>query len=802
MAERPQLTDERKALLIAALFHDIGKFHYRAEKSPGTHAEKGGEFVKNHLGRFRALRPVLDRIEALVRTHHSPDADHRIQAADHLSAAERQDEDVAQGRRPLESIFARIDVGAGSPPDGTFYLEPGAIGESNLFPKNGETPGEDEVIEWHRGAWEGFLGDLARVPEDLEFSGLVWTLHALLEKWCTRVSSAAYRSVPDIALFDHLRVSAAYADCFLLAEDDDKPLLLVKGDLGGIQRFIYRLRTPEGEQKGSAKQLRGRSFYVRLVNETLARWVLDELGLFRPNLILSGGGHFLIVAPNRAESESALRELRRRANEWLLRAFHLDLSLVLEWVACSGEEMEDFPPVMDALEAKVWAAKRRRASDLLGGPGLFGPFETETAELEACPVCQALVTDRKQHGGKCSLCDLHQKLGAAIPNTDYLVEVVGIGQGTPREDVGRALVHFPEMGRAWYLVSRQRLEGTTELEMVVGAFSENTQLRVTTLGSSEFLSEDTLRIARLGGPRVQALDFAFQANYLPRDGEGNVMSFQEIAEAGPAFPYLGFFRADVDDLGFVFSRGFRGSGTEADEKDNRSLSRFAALSRELDLFFSHHVDALAREHHLYVTYSGGDDLFVIGHWLNVVEFARKLYEDFAKATCGNPNLGISGGIAVGRPDYPVRLAAQEAAESQEAAKSRPGANGDPGKRSFCLFDSVHPWPRALELLDYAEQIKTLVEEERELRALVRTVLELSRKAIGRAGIDAGAFPALRAYLHYALARRAGVTSSRLTEGNGEPKVELFAKLISQPDLFEDFEVVGSYVLLATRERKR
>jgi len=44
---------------------------------------------------------------------------------------------------------------------------------------------------------------------------------------------------------------------------EEKRFLLVGGDISGVQKFIYKLASPEKAQKGMSKQLRGRSFMVR-----------------------------------------------------------------------------------------------------------------------------------------------------------------------------------------------------------------------------------------------------------------------------------------------------------------------------------------------------------------------------------------------------------------------------------------------------------------------------------------------------------------------------------------------------------
>ena len=121
-------------------------------------------------------------------------------------------------------------------------------------------------------------------------------------------------------LYDFLRTTAAIADCIAREElceadidaqlMDDPPeqdlCILLKGDISGIQSFLYQVLSD-----GAARQLRGRSFYLQLLTEVIAHWVLRQLGLPIVNLLLASGGHFYILAPYTKASEK-VREIAKR----------------------------------------------------------------------------------------------------------------------------------------------------------------------------------------------------------------------------------------------------------------------------------------------------------------------------------------------------------------------------------------------------------------------------------------------------------------------------------------------------------
>src|SRR5207245_2101756 len=104
--------------------------------------------------------------------------------------------------------------------------------------------------------------------------------------------------------------------------------------------------------------------------------------------------------------------------------------------------------------------------------------------------------------------------------------------------------------------------------------------------------------------------------------------------------YLGLLKGDVDYLGQIFSGGLG---------EDLSISRYATLSRMLDLFFSGYLNTLMQEKayaNTYTVYAGGDDFFLISDWESALCLADRLESDFRAYTCHNPNITLSIGLAV------------------------------------------------------------------------------------------------------------------------------------------------------------
>ena len=138
-------------------------------------------------------------------------------------------------------------------------------------------------------------------------------------------------------------------------------------------------------------------------------------------------------------------------------------------------------------------------------------------------------------------------------------------------------------------------------------------------------------------------------------------------------------RADVDNMGTAFVSGFvRDEAAAADKYKYLTISRTATLSRSLSIFFKYYLndlladggefDLLAppKQRNLVVVYSGGDDLFLVGAWNDVLSAAIDIRRSFARYTCNT--LTMSAGFAMFEPGYPIARMAEETAWLEERAK--------------------------------------------------------------------------------------------------------------------------------------
>jgi CRISPR-associated protein Csm1 len=175
----------------------------------------------------------------------------------------------------------------------------------------------------------------------------------------------------------------------------------------------------------------------------------------------------------------------------------------------------------------------------------------------------------------------------------------------------------------------------------------------------------------------------------------NGKTFEKMTE-NPNFSRLGVLRMDVDNLGSIFQKGIA--------PERATLSRFAALSRSFDYFFSGYLNTIWQEtdpERSFIIYSGGDDVFIVGSWDTTIELAKKIRADFREFTCHNYAFSISGGIAILPAKYPIMKGAEESADEEHRAKKHSIKQID--KESISFMETPLNWEKEFPVV---ENLKT------------------------------------------------------------------------------------------------
>jgi CRISPR-associated protein Csm1 len=655
----------------------------------------------------------------LAGNHHQPvsNSDHILALADYLSTGERADpaddeQPQASHPRQLLSIFCSVAAEGQQAPTGYLPLAELRLRRDTIFPK-AESP-SDHVWQQYDALWGQFRRGIEVLHEvhskQPDLSSYVESLLLLLQRYTWCIPSAFYRERPDINLYDHSRMTAALAavladgplDRTRLAEllnspteAGDEVTLLIGGDISGVQDFIYTITA-----RGATPALRGRSFYLQLLTEACARYVLRELELPITNLIYVGGGNFYLLA--RPSDSSRLDSIRQHISRVLLQQHSGDLYLSM---ASQPLQARDFfggriSGAWGMLTEGFQRAKQQRFAELGSDLELvFVPKGLGGNELRLCQVCGVELAKpvQDEEVRKCPTCLSFEELGDKLRSARYLRWVqrdpADVDRDAPPGEWSQALAALG-------------LEADVYEQLPDAPLDEGIRDTVLAL-DDEGVKELKPRTRRAVGRRllvnvtpiltsadVVELEKANCAEDLPRPGK--VKPFSAMACQSHGVHRLGVLRMDVDNLGKLFEQGLGGAAT---------LSRIASLSFAVSLYFEGWVSVLAKlidgrdakgRDRLYSIYSGGDDLFIVGAWDAVVELALAVRADLTPYAANHAGIHASAGIVLIGGKYPLSQAAQDAGEAEEHAKSLvwwDAAGVEHRKDAICFLGQALPWPR-------------------------------------------------------------------------------------------------------------
>ena len=733
---------------LAGLLHDIGKFAQRAgvgkreiadqealQDVKYEHALAGYSFVQDFAG---ALPAGARRELSGVAYHHAPksDMDERVRLADWLSAGERDEADGVKDdqRVPyLRSVFSRLQ---GFDEAWHLPLKRLRFDRKVIFPQQ-HAPSEwkDVCRDEYFKLWEEFeqaCRPLKGISDPLLYLETLYQ-RMLEHTWC--IPSAYYNTIPDVSLHDHSRMTAALAAC--LAQDrrsgewcraigdDEEVAMLVAGDISGVQNFIYTLAS-----SGAVKTLRGRSFYLQLLTEVVADFVLRKLGLPPTNLIYAGGGNFYLLTG--VTQQDRLETLGREVTQRLVVAHRGALHLALTWTALKRGEFERtrFADAWRRLhEEGMPRAKHRPLATLadeefftlVGAPQGVGGDNDRT-----CSICGAeqqkgerFVTDEAgaETVRKCELCQSFEDLGRALAHATHLVWLQAPVPAQPAGEVHGWRDILENLGARVVLVDvRRPLEGNNALPDLEGV----TLARISLVGD---WGDEPLYTALGNIPKVQVTRPL--AQLVPLDQHGVPLTFDTLARQSRGIERWGVLRMDVDNLGHLFQHGF-----ERDSENNLTLSRLAALSLGLRLFFEGWLPHLADPQEgddfgdlhkkVYLQYAGGDDLFLVGAWDALPLFAERVRRSFADYVCGNPQVTLSGGISLADEHYPLYQAARDAGEAEKAAKGLRET-----KNALAFLGQPVAWEQFANVRKRAYELADWCANRKAPKSLIQTLIEIA-----------------------------------------------------------------------------
>lgn len=456
--------------------------------------------------------------------------------------------------------------------------------------------------------------------------------------------STRSKELSDISLATYSRLTAGFAlaieeyladkDCLdyekVLGQDleafySEKAFLLASFDLSGIQDFIYNIATA-----GAAKQLKARSLYLDFMGEHIADSLLEKLELTRANLLYVGGGHAYLILPNTEKTRATLASFEAEINQFLVQHFQTGLYVAFGWSPFSANDitttLADYRKVYQTTSRMISQKKLSRYD----ARTLLELNQGGKSSQRECAICHS-VEKLTQHNDQevCHICAEMYRFAKEIQEDYYIVtkeKGLPIGPGASIRGVSKDELAQEEWTRVY----------------VKNSYSTDI-LKATHVFVGDYKYDEIDQYAKLS------------------------------QESGQGIKRLAVVRLDVDDLGAAFMAGF----SYQDGGKFNTLARSATFSRSMSLFFKVYINQFAKEKKLSIIYAGGDDVFAIGSWQDIIEFTVCLRQNFIKWT--NGKLTLSAGIGLFPDKTPVSLMAQQTGNLEGAAK-------DNDKDSISIFD--------------------------------------------------------------------------------------------------------------------
>ncbi len=678
-------------VVVGAFLHDIGKLVMRGKNEKINHSHCGYEYLKS---KNINNKNILD----CVKYHHAKymkEVDKNsianiVYVADNIAAAiDRRDDLDYSGEDnsnqwkkdiTLQSIFNvfKSDIND----DKKYYTLDVFKGSNSII--DNLTSDENKVndISIYSKIYNEFDSAFSRI--DFENDSLA-SIFKVMEYTTNFVpSSTNKREVSDISLFNHSKVTAMIASCIYaffktnnienyqkecFSKDiyDKKMFMLVSGDMSGIQNFIYN-----ASEKKALKMLRGRSFYLELMIEHIIDEILEKLNLSRANLLYSGGGHFYMVLPNTERNKSLLKEATEKVNDFLMNEFNNVLSMSIGYSECTANMLmnsnnenksenvlgEVFRNTSQNISRhKLSKYSKSQLKELFNGKQL----NDENRNKRECSICR---TTHKLEDENCKVCNSSIILGGEIPKLDKKLIIVK----TCDKSSLFSLPSLNDKSKFLNIVSMEEAKRLLENSIVTRVYSVNNLIAGEGVANNLWVG-----------------------NYSKTSDEEKYTftNFSDFSKKSTGINRLGVLRMDIDDLGTAISSGFVNKSNEnyKDKYQYVSLSRSSALSYNLSIFFKNEINKICKtgkkftlpnndkkgeERNISIVYSGGDDLFVVGAWDEVIEFAVDVNDYFKEFT--NNKLTLSAGFSMFTHNYPIYQMAKITGDLESIAKRIDGKN--------------------------------------------------------------------------------------------------------------------------------
>jgi CRISPR-associated protein Csm1 len=656
---------------------------------------------------------------------------------------------------PIFSIFNFLEIGQETNEDfgnNCFSLNPLNLDKESIFPYKINQEAVCSLQKEYKKLWDKFMEEFDSLPTD-SFAGFEESLLYLLKKFTWAIPSNT-TDMANVSLFDHLKTTAAIADCLIISKNSEEykdafvysttdkrltikedyyPVLLAGFDISGIQSFIYDIASNK-----AAKSLKGRSFYIQLLAEAVIEKLKKhpEIHLKSAQILFASGGKFFVLLPNTNIVINALKSIEKEIEKdlWDKHKGYLAINIAWESFAYRNQKIDN-NKYKTWLELQSMRKEKKNIADLWKSISdkINIKKETKFSTLFKDNFNEVFNEENKnlKVGGNAIICSV---TGEEIENPCYIDNEKNIpvdryvkqqvDLGSALKDADYAIVFKGNTVDDKYLNSRSKakinvlnnnfyLFDSLELIDNEAEFRRITSADVTTVKK---INDLAFLNSKIKGNKVTYGFQFYGGNKQAMKDKNNEKTFEELSNN----TLLGVLRMDVDNLGNIFVKGFKNC--------NPSFSAYSTLSFMLDLFFSGYLNKLRDEEDfkewVNILYSGGDDLFVIGRWDKIIDFAEQVKRKFEKF-CGRKDIGLSAGIAIVHDKFPISKAAIIAGEAESQSKQYPqkAAFDKKEKNAITFFGQTLNWDKEFDLVKkQKENLIDIIVKHNASKALLHKIM--------------------------------------------------------------------------------
>ncbi len=633
------------------------------------------------------------------------------------------------------------------------FYEIDELTPENIFPKSlkeldSNNTSNAKPSEKYLKLWEKFKADINFLDfnqANENFNNFYQSLLYVLERYTSFIPSSSYHTIADISLLDHSKVTSAIATALYKFQEnndnfDEKNIkdreeykyLMVQGDFTGIQKFIFDRYGKSN--KFAAKILRAKSLFVSAFTELSASYICSKAGVNNACILINAGGKFVLLLPNNPEIKKVIEEAETKINDNFLYGITYSQTIFnITSIPFCGNDFRmgasNFSKKMKELAESLELKKLKPI--IKKEKFVFSNYLDEVSKADGvCEICgiRPISISKNIDEEKVSLC-MFDKIavenGEELVKNDFIILKNGLFVKSIENfiDGGKDIYDFIDFAKFNGSILNKKIDKDDVVYDVRGIYDENGKsfdfsgyakkpykayVPVFKEGDDKNLKYDDLSEADIQNDvKINSLKLF---NYIARDGRKIINENGRQKSVG--VPHLAVLKGDIDNAGEIFINGFKKINAENNNyiEDIYTISRFSMMSRMFDYFFGVWLPNkfLSKEFHsVYTIFAGGDDLFLVGPWNQIICLAELVSKKIRELAGLNEEVHISIGIALASSSVPIYQLSDKAEDELEKCKNLNGKN------AVTVFGKTLKWDEFYSVFDKKQYFEGLLENKEE-----------------------------------------------------------------------------------------